>query len=249
MKKIIICTMCLLFPLLAAAKDVLYLNSGNVVSGRVIERTDTGDVTIVTDNGETLKYSQFEYYKLDIDGKAPKMKKQRRYVSFEDRPNRLYFFAVELSGGGTVESRVNPQTFPIELSVVNGFHFSQFFRLGIGVGARYYIQGRVNGNRDYNPARSMASPWAAPLFIDLRGNIISHDGRNLVPYWSLDAGYTFGDKNFFFTPTLGLSIGGMRNNVLVGVYYMGQFIKNPLNNPLNKTQLLDGLGLKVGFQF
>jgi hypothetical protein len=239
-KVIIICALCLLVTLPAAAKDVVYLNSGNVVSGKVIEKSDNGDITIETDKGETLKYSQFEYYKLDMGGKAPKMKEQRRYVSLEDRPNRLYFFAAELSGGSTIEWKQR-QTFPLQLSVVNGLHFSQFFQVGIGLGVRYYINSA--------PLRGDHSPWAFPIYADLRGNFMSHDGRNLVPYWSLDAGYTLGDRNFFFSPTIGVSIGGLRNDVLIGIYYMGQFVNHPVNSPLKDNSLIDGLGLKVGFQF
>lgn len=256
MKKLLIILLASLFPLLASAKkDVVYLNNGNVVSGKIIEKKTSGAIVIETDDGRTLEYSRFDYYKIE-QGKEPKYKDQRRYVSFEDRPNRLHFFAAELSAGATIEQGLKPAV-PLQLSVVNGIRLGQFLQVGVGVGVRYYAS---NGNVRYYYSDTAAgdteagekkqySPWAFPIYADLRGNFISHDGRNLVPYWSLDAGYTLGDKSFYVSPTLGVSIGGYRNNVLVGVFYMGQFMKDPFATDIRKNSMLDGLGVKVGFQF
>ncbi|MDR2890939.1 MAG: hypothetical protein LBV18_04975 [Alistipes sp.] len=252
-KLVIICFVCL-FPLVASAQKrmVVYLNNGNTVRGEIVEKKINGDITLVSDEGQTLEYSQFDYYKLE-QGREPKYKEQRRYVSFEDRTGRAYFFAAELSGAATIEQDLKPAV-PIQLSVVNGIRLGQFLQVGVGVGVRYYAS---NGNVRYyeeivggdQVVQHEYSPWAFPIYASLRGNFISHDGRNLVPYWSLDAGYTLGDKQFYVSPTLGVSIGGYRNNVLVGVFYMGQFMKEPFGTSLKENSMLDGLGLKVGFQF
>lgn len=256
MKKAILLFVAAVFALTvtekAAAKDVVYLNNGNVVSGKIIETKTSGDIVIETEHG-TLTYTKLEFYKIE-QGTEPKVKKQRRYVAFEDRTKRAYFFAAELSGGSTIfpsrqtgfRGLIDKPIQPVQFSVVNGIRFSEFFQLGVGVGVRYYIGNRRSG------ARLPDCPWAFPLYADLRGNFISHQGRNLVPYWSLDAGYTFSDDNFYFSPTIGISIGGKRNNVLVGLYYMGQVHRGVLRD-LDRdrvfTEMLNGLGLKVGFQF
>ncbi len=83
MKKVIVLfAMCLVLPLMVAAKDVVYLNNGNVVSGKVVENNN-GDIVIKVDGGEMLEYSQFEYYKLELGEKAPKIKKQL-FTSFQE---------------------------------------------------------------------------------------------------------------------------------------------------------------------
>ncbi len=252
MKKIAIILAVIMLPLMASAQrgDVVHLNNGNIVSGTITEQRPNGTIVIETDNG-VLEYTQFDYFKIE-KGREPRFREQRRYVAFEDRTNRLHFFAAELSAGATIESGLRP-AIPLQFSVVNGVRLSEFFQVGLGIGVRYYAS---NGNVRYYEQTSgdgvlvkEHSPWAFPIYADLRGNFVSHDGRNLVPYWSLDAGYTLGDKNFYFSPTVGVSIGGMRNDVLVGVFYMGQFLKDPFGPRLSEHSLLDGLGLKVGFQF
>lgn len=169
-----------------------------------------------------------------------------------------YFFSAELSAGGTIEPGFSVMI-PTQLSVVNGIRLSEFFQVGVGIGVRYYVFNWYVRGYDIVPTSGGQSndivvwenysPWTFPIYADLRGNFVSHDGRKVVPYWSFDAGYTFGDKGLYLSPTVGISVGGMRNNFLVGLFYMGQFMGDHFGSNIKEYNWLDGLGLKIGFQF
>lgn len=238
MKKILLSVVVLLFPvlLLAQTRDVVYLKNGNVVKGIITQSKSNGDITIVTENGKTLNYTQFDVREVKQERVTETPRNhQQEYTSFEDQ-TKGYFFAAELSGGVTLNE--GGTGFPIQLGVVNGYRFCEFLAVGVGLGARYYAK-----NDDI---RARSSEWAFPIYVDVRGNIISHQSRNLVPYWSFDTGYTIGDDRFFFSPTIGLSIGGNRNDVLVGLSYLGQLTPK---TGISGNRMLNALCLKVGFQF
>ena len=220
----------------AQTQDVIYLKNGNVVRGIIIEQKENGTVTIRTNNGRVLTYTEFDIREITIEGPPAKQRTERKYTSFEDQ-KMGYFFATELGFDATMNK--GPTIWPVGLSVVNGFRANEFISVGCGIGLRYYFNNGVIRKKD--------NEWAFPVYFDIRGNIVSHRGRNLVPYWSFDTGLSFGDDNLFFSPTIGLSIGGYRNNLIVGLSYLGQFIDNIYNMQENDYHSM--VGLKVGFQF
>lgn len=155
--------------------------------------------------------------------------------------NTGFFFAVEASGGVTVTGATVPM---VELDVVGGYRFNEFVRLGIGLGPRYYI----NGDRIRAAKKEQ---WTMPLYLNIRGNFIPGDYRNVIPYYSVDAGYTIGD-DFMIRPSVGVRFGSNRSAFLLGIAYLGQNMKTGIINPdTNKETKYFGsfLCLKLGYEF
>lgn len=280
MKKIIpLFVFTLLFALSAIAEDVVYLNNGNVVKGTVT--SDDGTVVeIQTASGNKLQYKKVEVRKIDKASVAivPETPKRAKYVDYETKDNG-WWCAVELMGGGSVDANYNPNFYNIGFSFINGYRFNQWIRVGIGLGFRYYITTNnsyytergyyegcniaepkmvISGENsiapEYKGVSYKGSPWAIPLFIDIRGNFITNDTRQVVPYWAFDFGFSFSGKyldglvavpaqgseepcdydsskaqeklgdGIFFAPTIGVKIGTPRHTLLIGLTYMGQVL-------------------------
>ena len=102
-----------------------------------------------------------------------------------------------------------------EIDVTAGYMFNQFFRIGGGLGARYYI--------DQGDLRRHKSAWGLPIYASARGNMMSNIYRRTIPYWDITIGGSLKD-GFFFRPTLGLKIGEPRQAFIIGLSYMGQEI-------------------------
>ena len=150
--------------------------------------------------------------------------------------NTGFWCAVEAEGGSTVMiNHKNMQA--VGLTYTAGYRFGEYLRIGVGAGARYY----VNGNEVRKPGKS---EWTFPLFVNARGNIIPQYDRTVVPYWSLNLGGMAGD-GFFISPTIGMRIGEPRNSFLIGVGYSFNKIEAaPLSNDYTS-----GVVLRIGYEF
>lgn len=252
------------------ADDILYLNNGNVVKGVIVDRQEGRYVKIVTADGSAYRYDAGQIRAIesgDVRVDAPRAPRS----SFSDpaRRTRGFWAGIELSGGASVSPDYNSM-YPVELAVIPGYRFSEFFAVGVGFGFRYYFH---NANMRYDrefrpyfsvgidPGKELVSEdnyaWAFPIYLDLRGNFLSSKSRRVVPYWSLDAGYTIND-GVFVSPTLGLRIGDrVRHHFVIGINYLGQDadLKAPALD--SRPGLGDGherrffhtLRLKLGYQF
>lgn len=267
-----------LFATMAMAEDVIYLNNGKIIKGTVTK--DDGTTVEVQSNGTTLQYKKLEIRKIDKATSAvvmPETPERASYIDYETQ-KKGWWCAVEIMGGGSVDVEAinNPHLYNLGFSFINGYRFNQFIMIGLGLGFRYYIPDCNEKNRWYDGLEGMygpkdskyeqtavdgkkysGAPWSIPLFIDIRGNLMSNDTRSCVPYWAFDAGFSFsnyfldgtkgiimedgntgvkycgGDASnakevlgdgFFFAPTLGVKIGTPRNNLLLGITYMGQIL-------------------------
>lgn len=226
-----------------ASADVLYLNNGNKVEGTITEQNDTY-ITIRTNNGKELTYKKLEVRGINDEGAVnmPSESTQREYIDFSRRKTG-WWCAVELTGNFDPTKFIDTEDKAqymgnLELSFTNGYRFNPYFRIGVGVGVRYNFNYKEMGLAMGKEVKS----FAFPLFLDLRGNIISQEYHTVVPYWSLDAGYAF-HQGAFVEPTFGIRIGDLRNNVLVGLSYMGQHY-GKLDG-----QFRSSISLKVGYEF
>ena len=119
---------------------------------------------------------------------------------------------------------------------VNGYRFNEFLRVGLGVGLRYYV------NNDHVRRSDIA--WSFPIYVDVRGNIISQQDRGAVPYWSVDLGGEI-RGGLYFSPTLGYRFGTQRGSLLLGVSYtLWQADTWKKDN-----ESISGVSLKVGYEF
>lgn len=168
------------------------------------------------------------------DVKLPDTPKQTSYKNYA-MENSGFWCAVDLEGGSSIMVH-SPNMQYLNLSWTGGYRFNEYLRLGIGIGARYYIN-----NAD---VRNTDNDFGVPVFAHLRGNFISAYDRDGVPFWSFSIG-GITKEGFFASPTVGYSFGGLRNNFQLGISYTITSFKN--NN--NTNTAYSYFGLKVGYEF
>lgn len=149
-----------------------------------------------------------------------------------------FFMAGEAVGGYSLNSGKDNFGFA-EIDATGGYRFSEFFRAGIGLGVRRYFNDES--------ARHMHHQWGMPLFVNFRGNFISTDYRNAVPFWSIDFGGSFPD-GAMIRPTVGVRVGQQRSAFIASIGYMGQNIKT-LVNPDKKHSFYSFIAIKLGYEF
>lgn len=149
--------------------------------------------------------------------------------------NTGYWCSIELNGGATLmENRHNVAL--VNLEFTNGYRFSQWLKVGGGIGVMYYPNN--------NNVRDTENHLSMPIFLNARGVMLSDEIRRTVPYWSVNIGTSFPD-GFFLTPTIGLRIGEKRSAFLVGLSYTLRHLKTPPGSISNYS----GAMVKIGYEF
>lgn len=146
-----------------------------------------------------------------------------------------YWCSIDFEGGSTLMEKSKNLAMS-GVNFTNGYRFNQYLKAGIGIGALYYIN---NDN-----VRSRERALAMPLYINVRGNILSDEIRKNVPFWSVNVGTTLSD-GFFLTSGVGLRIGEMRSAFTIGLNYM---LRNIDSQP-GKHDYYSGASVKIGYEF
>jgi len=143
-----------------------------------------------------------------------------KYVDFPSQYSG-FWFAVQASGASYFNTGLGCQA-----DLILGYRAGEFFRFGPGVSP-----GICGG------------AFSLPVYLDLRGNLISQESRMAVPYWSLDAGWNFAEsfKCIYASPTVGVRVGMPRNDFIAGLSYIFQMV--PGWSPTH------AVGLRIGFEF
>ncbi|HCD66784.1 MAG TPA: hypothetical protein DEQ66_11265 [Prevotella sp.] len=161
----------------------------------------------------------------------PKETNYRDYTSQEQG----FWYAVEAEGGSSImEHKTNMQY--VNLTFTGGYRINEYLRVGAGFGGRMYVNNAS--------VRNSNSKFGIPIFANIRGNIISAKDRDGVPFWSVNVGGITND-GAFFSPTIGYSFGGLRNNFQVGVSYTLSNLKDNTGVRQNYSYF----GLKLGYEF
>lgn len=243
---------CLLITLLisgmfavSVSADVVYLNNGQVVKGKITELEKNSSVTIQTYTGNTYTYPMIEVNRLSYDDskiKVPHHSAKGNGYSDYTELNRGFFFAADALEGFSLNRGTTVSL--AEVNVIGGYRFNEYIRLGAGFGPRYYTSGAS--------VRYSNSRWALPLFFNGRGNFIPSTYRDVVPFWSFDIGTTFPD-GFMFRPSLGIRIGQNRSAFTVNVCYLGQTLRQLHTTENNQYKIRHNyysfLGLRLGYEF
>ena len=169
--------------------------------------------------------------------RLPEKPKPQRFKDFSVEQSGVWYAAEISAASSIILNHDNVQRSFLTFTV--GYRLNEFLRGGVGLGVNCYF----NGNEK---VRGTVNKWTMPVFLNLRGNIVSQDARGVVPYWSLDGGALLGD-GYFISPTIGIRIGQHRNSFLIGLNYAigdidtskGEIYSNPVNF----------LGLKLGYEF
>lgn len=237
MKKFLITMFCcVVFGTILNAQDVVYLNNGNILNGKVIQNSD--NVVIVTKDNDTLTYRNTDVRKVQINNEqvnVPEASKRSEYQDYATK-EKGWWCSVEIAGGGNMsigEKRLGL----CQVEFINGYRFSELIKIGLGVSTRFYM------NNDYvrAPKNNRNLPFAVPVFLNVRGNFISQGTRMFSPYWSFDVGYCIND-NFFYRPTIGFRIGQSRNNFIFGISYMGQILNKQKVGNTYESFLMGSIG-------
>lgn len=161
----------------------------------------------------------------------PKETNYRDYTSQEQG----FWYAVEAEGGSSImDHKTNMQY--VNLTFTGGYRINEYLRVGAGFGGRMYVNNAS--------VRNSNSKFGIPIFANIRGNIISAKDRDGVPFWSVNVGGITND-GAFFSPTIGYSFGGLRNNFQVGVSYTLSNLKDNTGVRQNYSYF----GLKLGYEF
>ncbi len=162
----------------------------------------------------------------------PQNRRNYRDYSLEESG---YWTAIEGTVGST--AMFNRKNMPFGgVSWINGYRFSEFLRVGIGIGFKYHL------NND--KVKSSSIPWSFPIFADVRGNIVSQQDRSSVPYWSVDLGGEI-RGGLYFTPTIGYRLGMSRSCFLLGIGY--KFTQSDTWRKGNEG--LNSIVIKLGYEF
>lgn len=159
----------------------------------------------------------------------------RKQVNIAEEDGGSYWCAIEVGGGSTAMENMKNVAMA-GASYVGGYRFNQYLKTGVGLGVLYYPNS--------SNVRDRKNHLAMPLFVNVRGNILSDDIRRTVPYWSVNVGTTVPD-GFFLTPSVGLRIGEKRNAFMVNVGYTLRHMKAYSEH----TADYSGALLKLGYEF
>lgn len=179
---------------------------------------------------------------------------QERQVRLPNRPNTRrnvenfvghasmehgYWCAIEVDGGSSV--MINKDNVPFAgLQYIGGYRFSEFFRAGLGVGARYYIS---------DPGvRDRTDSWAFPFFVNLRGNMMTQEVYHTVPYWSISAGVVARD-GIMFQPSVGFRTGTLRNAFIMSLGYRYQQMDTRYNGVPKENDNVNCVSITLGYEF
>lgn len=158
---------------------------------------------------------------------------QKPQTSKYEIPEAIWCAFEADASSSIMEHKANMQFFNI--SCVGGYRFSEYLRIGIGVGGRVYVNNADLRNTD--------SKFGFPIFVNARGNFISAYDRDGVPFWSINVGGTT-NEGVFINPTIGYSFGGIRNNFYVGLSYT----LNQFKDYMQLDQSYSYIGLKIGYE-
>lgn len=168
------------------------------------------------------------------DVKMPQQPKQSNYRDYTSE-DKGFWYAIEAEGGSTIIEHSRNMQY-VNLTFTGGYRLCEYLRLGAGFGGRMYVNNAE--------VRNTGSKYGIPVFANLRGNIVSAQDRDGVPFWSVNVG-GITKEGFYFNPTIGYSFGGLRNNFIIGLSYTLSSYKDKVE--ANRTYC--GFGLKLGYEF
>lgn len=247
MKKILFIAIAIFIAISAVAQnsniDYLILKNGTVIQGTIVSIIENQTVTIRNTNGDTFTYPMIEINRIS-QGKSlrlPSPDNTNEYIEYTTH-DKGFWYAIEAMVGYSFHLN-NDNLGLTELNAVAGYRVNEYLRGGIGLGVRYYLNNDKVRYSDIN--------WSFPLFFDIRGNLISSEYRDVVPFYSFDIGGCIRD-GFMISPTIGVRIGEKRSAFLLGLSYIGQSMKEKraINNAIVANQeFVSLLALKIGYEF
>ena len=201
-------------------QDVVYLKSGSVIRGVVVEQVPGVSLKVQTSDGNMFVYEMSEVEKMTKEASPRQYGRQgNNYGGLQNlsrgyRPNGYRGF-MELGGGPGVGDYGDGF---VSFSTSHGGQISPYFFLGAGIGFDYHFGWET---------------ISIPIFADLRANFLDNW---ITPYFGAKIGYSVFDiTGFYFNPTLGVdfaldsrlgfnfSLGYNLQSAVVDSYYYGYY--------------------------
>lgn len=166
-------------------------------------------------------------------------------VRLPEQPDNRYVYYSGLESGwwmavepGFTVGSVNSSTLlTARASLVTGYRFSQYLRVGVGVAPAFCFAHEAIDN----------GTLLMPVFAHLRGNFIEDQTRMFSPFWGFDAGYGIGD-GLYLSPAIGLRAGLHRHSFVFSLGYMFQQLDGSLPKGM-KSDDYHAFLLKLGYEF
>lgn len=167
--------------------------------------------------------------------KLPQTPKQSKYTEFSLK-DKGYWWSTDLCIGPSLTFH-EKNLLTTGISFVNGYRFGDYLRIGLGLGVQYHA---VNNN----DIRDTKVKWTMPIYLNARGNFMSQEIREIVPFWSVDLGGVVRD-GFLFTPSVGCRIGEQRSAFLLSAGYSLRTIAAKEGCAKTRSYAV----LKIGYEF
>ena len=166
------------------------------------------------------------------------------YVDYSKKVSG-FWAGVDVSSGASIHiDNAYKTSVTTNLNAVFGYRFNSFCQLGLGAGVKVYAlqQDRIDPKNDGNII-------SVPVFFNVRGVMMNPRSREVVPCWSLDAGYAFFD-GVYVAPTIGIRVGSLeRHHFLAGVGYVLQGSEVCKTDGTHAPGYTHSIQLKLGYQF
>lgn len=190
--------LCLALPAFMLAQntmeDVVYLKNGNILRGTIMEQIPNKSIKLKINEKNIMTISFEEIEKITKENVAEKQAEKKQPVEYKSKGfinltelNYGYGINSVSNKNGSVQVKNEDPTFG--LRTVNGYQFSPFVTLGIGLGYEQY------GNSGL-----------IPITLDSR---IMFSRKKIAPVLNINGGYSVGVNNSggaCLNPALGLRI-------------------------------------------
>ena len=151
--------------------------------------------------------------------KLPEKPKRAKYVDYSIKETG-WWCAAQLGGGYSTTT----ERFFGQFDFVNGYRFSEFLKVGVGVSPRIGLR-------------------TIPIYAQARGNFISQEDTMFAFFWNADLGYAI-NGGIYVSPSVGAKFGGIRHNFLVSIHYALEGQRHEVSDkPLHLV------GLRIGYEF
>lgn len=225
--------------------DLLYLKSGSIIRGQVLEQIPNKTVKIQMYDGSIYVYNMSHVLKIVKDTSRKKLpatkssKYDDTFVENDRYPKRNNSHSLK-GYKGFIESGYSfGDEERFEFNTSHGYQFNNYLFLGGGVGLHYY----PNGISSYDECTLV------PIFVNFRANFIN---KKITPFADVKSGYSVGDfEGFYASAGIGARFTLARKMALsIMVSYSYQEYEDYYYDYYDyETYYTDGIGVKIGFEF
>lgn len=208
--------------------EVVYLKNGSVIRGVIIEQIPNSSLKIQTADGSIFAYPIQEVERITKET----AQRQNKYTKYGKPSLRGYKGFIE---SGFIFDLSDCNANHLNFSTIHGYQFNNYLFLGGGVGINNYTD---------------ADSYSVPIFANFRVNFMD---KRITPFADITSGYSAGDvEGGFANMGLGVRFSLARKmaiNVKLEYNYQEYDYSYHSYYYYIESESINGLGVKVGFEF